>query len=220
MKDCRSFLWKTRTVNAKTGDELNEAHKWTADGQNWWPTTNSSSMVIKANNADDEYAPNNLEFRYIQKAKVYYKVQYLDAATRKPLTANGEDVIKESTHASVTEDARIIPGYIARTATQSMVLTASSNPDPEVQRAEELENNVITFLYDENKNEYMYEVEYLTQDLGANTYSVYTSETLTIQKTGDGAVKRDTSAYSRLRLCARCGRQQIRRYQCGRSQGP
>ena len=188
----RAYVYKTKTFNAKSGNELSDEYKWTQEGQedgtNWWPTTNSSSMVIKANNADDEYAPNNLEFRYIQKAKVYYKVQYLDAATRKPLTANGEDVIKESTHASVTEDARIIPGYIARTATQSMVLTASSNPDPEVQRAEELENNVITFLYDENKNEYMYEVEYLTQDLGANTYSVYTSETLTIQKTGDGAV--------------------------------
>ena len=188
----RAYVWKTKTFNAKSGNELYDEYKWTQEGENegtnWWPTTNSSSMVIKANNTDDEYAPNNLEFRYIQKAKVYYKVQYLDAATRKPLTANGEDVIKESTHASVTEDARIIPGYIARTATQSMVLTASSNPDPEVQRAEELENNVITFLYDENKNEYMYEVEYLTQDLGANTYSVYTSETLTIQKTGDGAV--------------------------------
>lgn len=180
----RAYVWKTKTFNAKSGNELYDEYKWTQEGENegtnWWPTTNSSSMVIKANNTDDEYAPNNLEFRYIQKAKVYYKVQYLDAATRKPLTANGEDVIKESTHASVTEDARIIPGYIARTATQSMVLTASSNPDPEVQRAEELENNVITFLYDENKNEYMYEVEYLTQDLGANTYSVYTSETLTI----------------------------------------
>lgn len=188
----RAYVWKTKTFNAKSGDELYDEYKWSQEGEdegtNWWPTTNSSSMVIKANNSDDEFAPNNLEFRYIQKNKVYYKVQYLDAATRKPLNVEGGDVIKESTHASVSEDARIIPGYIARTATQSIVLTASSESDPEAQQAEELEYNVITFLYDENVNEYMYEVEYLTQDLGANTYSLYTSETLTVQKTGDGAV--------------------------------
>ncbi len=185
----RAYVWKTKTFNAKSGDELYDEYKWTQEGEqeglNWWPTTNSSSMVIKANNSDDEYEPNKLTFRYIQKDKVYYKVQYLDASSRTPLH---EEVVRESTHASVSEDARIIPGYIARTATQSIVLTASSDSDPATQQAEELENNVITFLYDQNQNEYMYEVEYLTQDLGANTYSLYSSETLTVQKTGDGAV--------------------------------
>ena len=34
----------------------------------------------------------------------------------------------------------------------------------------------------------MYEVEYLTQDIGANTYSLYASETLMVPKNGDGAV--------------------------------
>ncbi len=188
----RAYVWKTKTFNAKSGDELYDEYKWTQEGDqegtNWWPTTNSSSMVIKANNSDDEYAPNNIKFEYIQKGKVHYKVQYLDAATRKPLNVEGEDVIKESTHASVTEDAKIIPGYIVRTATQSLTLTASNADTPEEQQAEELQNNVITFLYDQNKNEYMYEVEYLTQDLGANTYSVHSSETLTVEKTGDGAV--------------------------------
>ncbi len=185
----RAYVWKTKTFNAKSGDELYDEYKWTQEGEqeglNWWPTTNSSSIVIKANNSDDEYEPNKLTFRYIQKDKVYYKVQYLDASSRTPLH---EEVVRESTHASVSEDARIIPGYIARTATQSIVLTASSDSDPATQQAEELENNVITFLYDQNQNEYMYEVEYLTQDLGANTYSLYSSETLTVQKTGDGAV--------------------------------
>ena len=188
----RAYVYKTKTFNAKSGNELYDEYKWSQEGQedgtNWWPTSNSSSMVIKANNSDDEYAPNNLVFTYIQKDKVYYKVQYLDATTRKPLNVEGGDVIKESTHASVTEDARIIPGYIARTATQSIVLTASSNTDPEAQQAEELEYNVITFLYDENQNEYLYEVEYLTQDIGANTYSLYASETLMVPKNGDGAV--------------------------------
>ena len=188
----RAYVWKTKTFNAKSGEELYDEYKWTQEseleGTNWWPTTNSSSMVIKANNSDDEYAPNDLKFEYIQKEKVYYKVQYLDAASRRPLNVEGGDVVRESTHASVTEDARIIPGYIVRTATQSIVLTASSDSDPATQQAEELENNVITFLYDQNQNEYMYEAEYYTQDIGANTYSLYSSETLTVQKTGDGAV--------------------------------
>ena len=188
----RAYVWKTKTFNAKSGDELYDEYKWTQEGENsgtnWWPTTNSSSMVIRANNSDDEYAPNNIEFRYIQKDKVYYRVQYLDATTRRPLNTEGGDVIKQSTHASVTEDARIIPGYIVRKATQSIVLTASSSTDAETQQEEELQDNVITFLYDENVNEYMYEVEYLIQDLGANTYSLYSSETLTVQKTGDAPV--------------------------------
>lgn len=179
----RAYVWKTKTFNAKSGDELYDEYKWSEegedDGTNWWPTTNSSSMVIKANNSDDEFAPNNITFKYIQKEKVYYKVQYLDAASRTPLY---EEVVKDSTHASVKEDARIIPGYTPVEASQTLVLTASTASDPAQQRTEELENNVITFLYNENKNEYTYEVEYLTQDLGSADYSVYSSETLTIPK--------------------------------------
>lgn len=177
----RAYVYKTKTFNAKSGSELYDEYKWDEEkedeGTNWWPTTNSSSMVIKANDSDDEYAPNNITFEYIQKSKVWYKVQYLDASSRKPLY---EEVRKESTHDSVTESARILPGYVARDATQSLVLTASTDSDPDEAKEEELATNVITFLYDENKTEYMYEVEYLTQDLGANTYSKYSSETLTI----------------------------------------
>lgn len=177
----RAYVYKTKTFNAKSGSELYDEYKWDEEkedeGTNWWPTTNSSSMVIKSNNADDEYSPNNITFEYIQKSKVWYKVQYLEASSRKPLY---EEVRKESTHDSVTESARILPGYVARDATHSLVLTASTDSDPDEAKEEELATNVITFLYDENKTEYMYEVEYLTQDLGANTYSKYSSETLTI----------------------------------------
>lgn len=178
----RAYVYKTKTFNAKSGNELYDEYKWDEEkedeGTNWWPTSNSSSMVIKANNTDDEYAPNTITFEYIQKSKVWYKVQYLDASSRKPLY---EEVVKDTTHASVKEDARIIPGYVAREASQSLVLTASNNTtDDDEAKEEELNYNVITFLYDENKTEYMYEVEYLTQDLGADTYSKYSSETLTI----------------------------------------
>ncbi|MBR2280392.1 MAG: InlB B-repeat-containing protein [Ruminococcus sp.] len=178
----RAYVYKTKTFNAKSGNELYDEYKWDEEkedeGTNWWPTSNSSSMVIKANNTSDEFEPNTITFEYIQKSKVWYKVQYLDASSRKPLY---EEVVKDTTHASVKEDARIIPGYVAREASQSLVLTASNNTtDDGEAKEEELNYNVITFLYDENKTEYMYEVEYLTQDLGADTYSKYSSETLTI----------------------------------------
>ena len=190
----RAYVWKTKTFNAKSGDELYDEYKWTEEGQdegtNWWPTTNSSSIVIRANNSDDEYAPNDLTFRYIQKEKVFYKVQYLDASTRQPINPEKQDIIKESSHASVSEDAIIIPGYVVENASQSIVLTASSNPDPDEQRAEELEYNVITFLYRENDTEYLYQVDYLTEDLSGNGYSIYSSETLTVPIASEG----DTTA--------------------------
>lgn len=177
----RAYVWKTKTFNAKSGDELYDDYKWTQEGEdagtNWWPIDNSSSMVIRANNSDDEYAPNNMTFRYIQKSKVHYKVQYLDASTRTPLR---DEVEKESTHASVKEDAKIIPGFVPTTASQTLVLTASSNTDSSEAEAEELQNNVITFLYEENEDDYLYEVEYYTQDIGKNTYSLYTVEPRTI----------------------------------------
>lgn len=151
----RAFVWKTRTFDAKSGSELNSEHAWTEDGQNWWPTVNSHSIVVRANQQGEEYAPNEFTFEYIQKRGVYYRVQYLDKVTRTPLA---DPVILYSTHASIKEDALFIPGYIAENATQTLVLSASTAADPDTQKAEELENNVITFYYNQNEGEYLYEV--------------------------------------------------------------
>ena len=186
----RAYVWKTKTFNAKSGDELYDEYKWSAEGEdegnNWWPTTNSSSLVVKANNQGSEFAPNELTFTYIQKDKVSYKVQYLDATTRLPINPEKQDIIKQSSHASVSEDAIIIPGYVVENASQSIVLTASSNPDPDEQLAEELDYNVITFLYRENTTEYLYQVDYLTEDFDGVGYSIYSSETLTVPIAAQG----------------------------------
>lgn len=189
----RAYVFKTKTFEAKSSAELYDDYKWTSEGQengtNWWPTINSHSIVIRENNAQggNEYTPNDYVFTYIQKDKVHYRVQYLDAATRQPINPGKEDVVKETSYASVVEDSLIIPGYIVETASQSLTLTASAKTDPDEQRAEELENNVITFLYRENKNEYLYQVDYLTQDISDNgNYSLYTSETLTVPIAAEG----------------------------------
>lgn len=181
----RAYVWKTRTFYAKTGDELYDEYKWTAegenDGTNWWPTDNSHSLVVKSNTSG--YAPNEYSFEYIQKDKVYYRVRYLDASTRTPLR---DDVIRQSTHASVNEDALVIPGYAVEEASMSQVLIASTDADPDEQRAWEIENNVINFLYRENDTDYLYEVEYLVKDLNSNTYSTYATETLLIPIAAQG----------------------------------
>ena len=172
----RSFLWKTRTVNAKTGDELNEAHKWTADGQNWWPTTNSHSLIVKANiiGGESPYSPNVYSFEYIQKRGVYYRVEYRDSSNNAELAPPKDEVY--STHGSVKEDAKFIPGYVVDQMSKTLTLTASTAGTEAEQKAEELQNNVITFYYSKNETEYVYEVEYYKQNLDNDDYFLYSTE--------------------------------------------
>lgn len=180
----RAYVWKTRTFHAKPGDELNDEYKWTEEhedeGTNWWPTVNSHSIIVKANEEGEEYKPNEYTFEYIQKDKVHYRVRYLDADTSKPINVEGHDIEKVTTHASVKEDARVIPGYIADPSSATLILSASTAATSEEQKAEELRNNVITFLYHKNTTEYIYETEYYTHDLEGDGYSLFASESLEI----------------------------------------
>lgn len=187
----RAYVWKTRTFNAKPGDELSGEYKWTEeneiDGTNWWPTVNSHSIIVKANEEGEEFKPNEYTFTYIQKDKVNYRVQYLDADTRRPINTEGHDIEKITTHASVKEDARVIPGYIADPTSQTLILSASTADTPEEQKAEELRNNVITFLYHKNVTEYVYETEYYTKNLDSEGYSLFNKESLTVPIADEGA---------------------------------
>lgn len=71
----RAYVWKTRTFQAKSGDELSGEYKWTEEhedeGTNWWPTVNSRSIIVKANEECEEFKPNEYTFTYIQKDKVF-----------------------------------------------------------------------------------------------------------------------------------------------------
>ena len=186
----RAYVWKTRTFHAKSGDELSDEYKWTEqhedEGTNWWPTVNSHSIIVKANEEGEEYKPNEYTFEYIQKDKVHYRVRYLDADTSRPINAEGHDIEKVTTHASVKEDARVIPGYIADPSSATLILSASTADTPEEQEAEELRNNVITFLYHKNTTEYIYETEYYTHDLDGDGYSLFASESLEIPIAAQG----------------------------------
>ena len=185
----RAFVWKTRTFNAKGGSDLNEEHMWEENARNWYPTVNSHSLVIKSNSqsSDNPYAPNTYAFEYIQKDGVYYRVEYLDrdshASLIDPATIGKNEVY--STDASVKEDAPFIEGYIAEKMSQFQVLSASVLEDSAAQKAEELENNVITFYYVRNDTEYMYEVEYYKQNLEDNDYSLFQTENYTVPIAAD-----------------------------------
>ena len=186
----RAYVWKTRTFQAKPGDELSGEYKWTVEheneGTNWWPTVNSHSIIVKANEEGEEFKPNEYTFTYIQKDKVNYRVQYLDADTRRPINPEGHDIDKITTHASIKEDARVIPGYIADPTSQTLILSASTADTPEEQKAEELRNNVITFLYHKNVTEYVYETEYYTKNLDSEGYSLFNKESLTVPIAASG----------------------------------
>lgn len=186
----RAYVWKTRTFHAKSGDELSDEYKWTQEheneGTNWWPTVNSHSIIVKSNEEGEEYKPNEYTFEYIQKDKVHYRVRYLDADTSRPINAEGHDIEKVTTHASVKEDARVIPGYIADPSSATLILSASTAATPEEQKAEELRNNVITFLYHKNTTEYIYETEYYTHDLDGDGYSLFATESLEIPIAAQG----------------------------------
>ena len=174
----RAFVYKTKTFNAKGGDELNDAHKWVEGGRNWWPTTNSHSLLIKSNKQGEEFKPNEYPFEYIQKDSVYYTVRYLDKDTMAPLE---ESVTRQSTDASVKEDALFIAGYVAEEATKTLVLAASDASTEAEQMTDELAHNVITFYYNKNDTEYLYGVEYYTQDLDGEGYTLDNSENLTVK---------------------------------------
>lgn len=186
----RAYVWKTRTFQAKPGDELSGEYKWTVEnedeGTNWWPTVNSHSIIVKANEEGEEFKPNEYTFTYIQKDKVNYRVQYLDTDTRRPINTEGHDIEKITTHASIKEDARVIPGYIADPTSQTLILSASTADTSAEQKAEELRNNVITFLYHKNVTEYVYETEYYTKNLDSEGYSLFNKESLTVPIAASG----------------------------------
>lgn len=174
----RAFEHKTKTFNAKCGEELNASHAWVEDGINWWPTINSHSIVIQANEQGNSYAPNEFSFQYIRRSSVHYRIQYLDATTRMPLK---EEKIESSNKASIAVDAPFISGYVVTEGTKTMVLAASTKDEgsPEA-RAEELETNVLTFYYNKNDTDYLYEVEYYTQNTNNDNYSLYQQENITV----------------------------------------
>ena len=177
------FVSKTKTFTAKSGSQLNATHAWSSTGSNWWPIISSHSVLIEPNKAGDEYAPNEYDFEYVRKNKVWYQVQYINAVTGQPMSTdeNGDAIVKivESSNAVVTEKSEYHEGFIADRVTKSAVLSASAESDPVKAKAEELEHNKIIFYYNTNDNAALYQVDHYIQSLDhPDEYSLYLNETL------------------------------------------
>ncbi len=155
-----AYIASTKSVKAKTNNELNDEHKPQPGQNNWWPVVTSHSMIIRQNDEGEEYAPNIYRFEYFRKNKVYYKVRYLDAETLEELHSDKED---STSNPIVWETAEQIDGYLPDRVKKSIYPAASIKENADEAMAEELETNVIVFLYTKNENQARIRIEHLVQ---------------------------------------------------------
>ena len=172
-----AFVSKTRTFIAKNGSELNDEHKWIDGEANWWPVLSSHSVMIEPNRDGKEFEPNEFNFEYIKKSKVWYRVVYINAETGATIY-EAKDV--DTAYAAVTEHAQYVKGYVPDKLSRSIVLSASVNSDEEAAKREELRTNVITFLYTPSESGTLYQIDHYIQNLDNPTsFDLYHSETQT-----------------------------------------
>ncbi len=155
-----AYVTTTKSFNAKVGNELNEAHRPQENQKNWWPVVSSHSIVIKANEEGEDYAPNVYRFEYTIKENVWYTVKYLDAATLQPIFTDEE---KNTSAPTVTEYYRPKDGYMPDRVQKTLILSASVNTDTDAAKAEELNQNVIVFLYTKKDSQALVRIEHYLQ---------------------------------------------------------
>lgn len=111
----------TRTFEAKGGTDLYELYQ-----EGYFPRVESHSMLMSV---DDS---NTFTFYYVQANIVPYTVRYLEEGTNAVLSP--ENVVRDNTHAVVTEYAKTISGYLPDAYQKRLVVTAEGE-------------NVLTFYY-------------------------------------------------------------------------
>lgn len=141
----------TKTFEAKTGDQLNEAYQ-----SGYFPTTSSHSIIMDIDNP----AKNEYTFVYVPKAKVEYTVKYLEKGTGTQL-ANPKTVTTRD--AVVTETFKQISGYAPDAYQKRLVLAA--------------ENNEIIFWYVKDDTHAPVQIIHWTQNIAGDGYTEYQSST-------------------------------------------
>ena len=152
-----AYAGTTKTFTAKTGGELGEGFR-----EGYFPQTSSHSIIA---GEEQEYT---FVYKHIPEG-VGYTVRYLERGTEKELHAPKKG---HSTSAVITERFELISDYISDAFYKTMILSSDEN------------QNVITFWYTENKSDAFYAVEYLTEDLDGNGYTLY-SRVEMVGKIGD-----------------------------------
>lgn len=141
-----AYAGTTKTFTAKTGNELGEGFR-----EGYFPQTSSHSIIA---GEEQEYT---FVYKHIPEG-VGYTVRYLERGTENELHKPKQG---HSTSAVITERFELIPDYISDAFYKTLILSSDES------------QNVITFWYTENKSDAFYAVEYLTEDLDGNGYTLY-----------------------------------------------
>ena len=141
----------TKTFEAKTGDQLNEAYR-----SGYFPTTSSHSITMDI----DDTAKNEYTFVYVQKDEVEYTVKYLEKGTERQLE---KPKIVKTREAVVTETFKQIEGYAPDAYQKRLVLAA--------------ENNEIIFWYVKDDTHAPVQIIHWTQNIAGDGYTERQSST-------------------------------------------
>ena len=159
-----SSVGKTKTFSAKGLGELYEAFR-----KKFFPTVNTHSILMEPNSALNTYT-----FEYVYDDTVYYKVRYVDFATRTELRPSK---VNSTDEAIITEKFLPIEGYIP----QSFYIRKALAYDGNATESSVIEENVLTFYYVKDTQHGLYSVEYYlesensTDPSDLDNYYVYES---------------------------------------------
>lgn len=161
-----SSVGKTKTFSAKGLGELD------ADFQKkFFPTVNTHSILMEPEDDKNKYT-----FEYVYDDAVYYKVRYVDFATRTEI--EGVPSFVDSTQeAIITVKFRPIKGYIP----QNFYIRKALAYDGNATADSVIEENVITFYYVKDTEHGLYSIEYYLENVDSTdsndpeNYSQYES---------------------------------------------
>ena len=142
---------KTKTFTAKGLGDLHEDFR-----KKFFPTVNSHSILMEpVNPADDQ---NRFTFEYVYDETVFYKVRYLDYATKEPIH---DPLIDSTEEAVITVKFKPKEGYIP----QSFYIRKALAYDGNANADSVIEENVITFYYVRDTEHGLYSIEYYKENV-------------------------------------------------------
>ncbi len=159
-----SSVGKTKTFSAKGLGELHSDFR-----KKFFPTVNTHSLLMEPDGNLNTYT-----FEYVYDDTVYYKIRYVDYASRTELKTA---VVKSTDEAVVTEKFLPISGYIP----QNFYIRKALAYDGNATEDSVIEDNVITFYYIRDTEHGLFSVEYYLENADSNdstdakNYSQYES---------------------------------------------
>lgn len=140
---------QTKTFEAKGGTALKVEYQ-----SNYFPITNSHSLVMDADKSQNVY-----NFEYLYDDYVLYKVRYVDSATNLEIHPSTENI--ETRDAIVTEKFLPISGYMPLPQNYYITKTLAYDDDA----TEAIEENIITFYYKKDTDHGLWLVEHYVENV-------------------------------------------------------